>query len=107
VLKYAPLKVQLKQVQGMSKNNNKSSNAKVKTDAPVANDAGSRFEKVFYRYLAWFPILVLPMMVWEMMGTGQYAVGSIVALIHAVLVFRFVQVINLPGIFKRRRPTDA
>lgn len=92
----------------MSNNNNKRS--KVTNSAEVvttANDAGSRFEKVFYRYLAWFPILVLPMMVWEMMGSGQYAVGSIVALIHAVLVFRFVQVINLPGIFKRRRTTDA
>lgn len=89
------------------KNNNKRSHAKAEAETTPANDAGSRFERVFYRYLAWFPILVLPMMVWEMMATGQYGVGSIVALIHAVLVFRFVQVINLPGIFKRRRPTDA
>lgn len=92
----------------MSNNNNKRSKAtNAASVATTTNNAVSRFEKVFYRYLAWFPILVLPMMVWEMMGSGQYAVGSIVALIHAVLVFRFVQVINLPGLFKRRRPTDA
>ncbi|MCD8521655.1 MAG: hypothetical protein LRY66_05165 [Saccharospirillaceae bacterium] len=92
----------------MSNNNNKRSKVTQGAEPQATgNDAGSRFEKVFYRYLAWFPILVLPMMVWEMMGTGQYGVGSIVALIHAVLVFRFVQVINLPGLFKRRRPTDA
>ena len=102
MLKYAPLKVQLKQVQGMSKNNNKSSNAKVKTDAPVANDAGSRFEKVFYRYLAWFPVLVLPMLVVEMFKAGDYAIGGIIGVMHAILVFRFVQVMNIGQWFKKK-----
>ncbi len=46
------------------KNNNKRSHAKADAETTPANDAGSRFERVFYRYLAWFPILVLPMMVW-------------------------------------------
>ena len=63
---------------------------------------GSRFERVFYRYFAWFPILTLPMLVWDLMAAGDIAPGLIIGLIHAVLVFRFVSVNNGPSWFRRK-----
>ncbi|KZZ07223.1 MULTISPECIES: hypothetical protein [Thalassolituus] len=62
----------------------------------------TRFERVFFRYIAWFPILTLPMLVWELMETGQMGMGLIIGLVHAVLVFRFVSVNNVPGWFKKK-----
>ncbi|MEC7546958.1 MAG: hypothetical protein VX474_04560 [Pseudomonadota bacterium] len=62
----------------------------------------TRFERVFFRYVAWFPILTLPMLVWELMETGQTGMGLIIAIVHAVLVFRFVSVNNVPGWFKKK-----
>jgi len=62
----------------------------------------TRFERIFFRYLAWFPILVLPMLVWELIGDGQTGMGVIIAIIHAILVFRFVSVNNVPGWFKKK-----
>lgn len=73
-------------------------------ETPATNQATTRFERVFYRYLAWFPIIVLPVLVVDMFGSGQYAVGGIVALIHVVLVFRFVQVVNVPALFRKKAP---
>ncbi|WP_229815800.1 hypothetical protein [Bacterioplanes sanyensis] len=70
------------------------------------NPASTAFERVFYRYIAWFPILILPAMVWDMMASGQHAMGVIVALIHAVLVFRFVQVVNVAGWFGKNKTAD-
>jgi len=64
---------------------------------------GSRFEKIFYRYLAWFPILVLPVLVVEMLQAGDYAVAGIIGVMHAVLVFRFVQVVNVGGWFRFKK----
>lgn len=82
----------------------KKTEKKVVSEAPVEdkNPAISRFEKVFYRFFAWFPILVLPAMVWDMMAAGDYAMGGIIGFIHAVLVFRFVTVVNVAGWFKRK-----
>ena len=62
----------------------------------------TRFERVFFRYIAWFPILTLPMLVWELMETAQMGMGLIIGLVHAVLVFRFVSVNNVPGWFKKK-----
>ena len=71
-----------------------------------ANDVAptSRFEKVFYRYLAWFPILILPLLVVDMLKAGDYAVGGIIGVMHAILVFRFVQVVNVGSWFKKKSP---
>ncbi|MFC3679294.1 hypothetical protein [Bacterioplanoides pacificum] len=70
------------------------------------NPAISRFESVFYRFFAWFPILVLPAMVWDMMAAGDYVMGGIIGFVHAILVFRFVTVVNLPGLFKRKQTAE-
>ena len=82
----------------------KKAEKKVVAEAPVEdkNPAISRFEKVFYRFFAWFPILVLPAMVWDMMVAGDYAMGGIIGFIHAILVFRFVTVVNVASWFKRK-----
>ncbi|MDF1763527.1 MAG: hypothetical protein P1U57_08975 [Oleibacter sp.] len=61
----------------------------------------SRFERVFYRYLAWFPILVLPVLVWNLYLAGEFAPAAIIALIHIVLVFRFVSVNRVPEWFSK------
>lgn len=66
------------------------------------NPAISRFESVFYRFFAWFPILVLPAMVWEMFSSGDYGMGAVIAFIHAILVFRFVTVVKFPKLFKSK-----
>lgn len=66
--------------------------------------SGNGFERFFYRYLAWFPLLVMPMLVVELMSDGQQGFGAVVALIHAVLVFRFVQVVNIPSLFRKKAP---
>ena len=81
----------------------KKTKQKVVTEAPVEdkNPAISRFERVFYRFFAWFPILVLPTMVWDMMTASNYAMGGIIGFIHAVLVFRFMTVVNVAGWFQR------
>ena len=63
----------------------------------------TRFERVFFRYVAWFPILTLPLLVWELLGSGQTGAGLIIGLVHAVLVFRFVSVNNVPGWFRRSK----
>lgn len=63
---------------------------------------GSRFERIFYRYVAWFPILTLPMLVWDLIAAGEMAPGLIIGLVHAVLVFRFVSVNNVPSWFRRK-----
>jgi hypothetical protein len=42
------------------------------------------------------------MLVWELMETGQMGMGLIIGLVHAVLVFRFVSVNNVPGWFKKK-----
>lgn len=65
------------------------------------NPAISRFESVFYRFFAWFPILVLPAMVWDLMMAGDYVMGGIIGFIHAILVFRFVTVVNLHQLMSR------
>lgn len=61
----------------------------------------TRFERIFFRYFAWFPILTLPMMVWDLMEAGDAAIGLIIALVHAVLVFRFVSVNRVPEWFRK------
>ena len=68
------------------------------------SQSGNGFERFFYRYLAWFPLLVMPMLVVELMADGQHGFGAVVALIHAVLVFRFVQVVNIPALFRKKAP---
>lgn len=78
-----------------------------KNTVPAAqsqNAATTGFERFFYRYLAWFPILVMPMLVVELLTDGQYGFGGVVALIHAVLVFRFVQVVNISALFRKKAP---
>ncbi len=65
------------------------------------NQAISRFENFFYRFVAWFPILTLPSIVWEMFAAEDYAPASLIAVMHAVLVFRFVTVAQQQGWFKR------
>ncbi|WP_430460800.1 hypothetical protein ACQUQU_16480 [Thalassolituus sp. LLYu03] len=75
-------------------------NKQAKAETPAANG----FERFFYRYIAWFPLLVMPMLVVELMGDGQHGFGAVVALIHAVLVFRFVQVVNIPALFRKKAP---
>lgn len=62
----------------------------------------TRFERIFFRYFAWFPIITLPAMVWDLMGSGQTGMAMIIGVIHAVLVFRFVSVNDVPGWFKKR-----
>lgn len=66
------------------------------------NPAISRFESVFYRFFAWFPILVLPALVWDLFVSGDYGMGAIIAFIHAILVFRFVTVVKFPRLFKSK-----
>jgi len=84
----------------------KSKKAEKKVEVEVAvddkNPAISRFEKVFYRFFAWFPILVLPAMVWDLMAAGDYGMGGIIGFVHAILVFRFVTVVNVGAWFKRK-----
>ncbi|ASP37854.1 hypothetical protein CHH28_03825 [Bacterioplanes sanyensis] len=75
----------------------------MKNNNNTSNPATSTFERVFYRYIAWFPILVLPALVWEMMASGQQGMGIIIALMHAVLVFRFVQVVDVASWFGKKR----
>jgi hypothetical protein len=36
------------------------------------------------------------------MAQGQTGMGAIIGLVHAVLVFRFVSVNNVPGWFKKK-----
>ena len=86
--------------------NNKNNGGET-TETPAKNAAVSGFEKFFYRYLAWFPILVMPMLVVEVLRDGQYGFGAVVGLIHAVLVFRFVQVVNIASLFRRRTASDS
>jgi fatty-acid desaturase len=66
------------------------------------NKAITSFENFFYRYVAWFPILVLPALVWDMMAEGQTIPAVLIGLMHAVLVFRFVQVVNVAGWFGKK-----
>ncbi|WP_221793204.1 hypothetical protein [Oceanobacter mangrovi] len=67
------------------------------------NQAISSFESFFYRFIAWFPILMLPSLVWEMISSGDYAVGGLIGVMHAVLVFRFVTIANQQQWFKRKK----
>jgi hypothetical protein len=69
------------------------------------NKAISTFEKFFYRYLAWFPILILPMLVVEMFSAGQHVSSALIALMHAVLVFRFFQVVKPNEWFAKKKST--
>jgi len=82
-------------------------NSSETAESPAKNTAVSGFENFFYRYLAWFPILVMPMLVVEVLRDGQYGFGAVVGLIHAVLVFRFVQVVNIASLFRRRTASDS
>ncbi|MDK2778159.1 MAG: hypothetical protein KYX62_10885 [Pseudomonadota bacterium] len=82
----------------------KNNNSAATTGTPQKDLPGSRFERLFYRYLAWFPILVLPLLVVELLGSGDYAAGGIIGVMHAVLVFRFVQVVNIQALFRRKAP---
>lgn len=68
------------------------------------NQAVSSFEKFFYRYIAWFPILVLPALVWEMFSVNDYAPAGLIGVMHAVLVFRFVTIAGQQGWFRKRSP---
>lgn len=70
------------------------------------NKAISSFENFFYRYVAWFPILTLPALVWELFGSGDTAGGAIIGIMHAVLVFRFVQVVDVANWFKKKKPAS-
>lgn len=73
------------------------SNDRQSNDLPT-----TRFERVFFRYVAWFPILTLPMLVWDLLQAGETALGLIIGLIHAILVFRFVSVLRVPEWFRRK-----
>jgi len=68
---------------------------------PTVEQPTTRFERIFFRYFAWFPILTLPLLVWELIGVGDVAIGLIIAGIHAILVFRFVSVNRVPEWFRR------
>ena len=65
---------------------NSAKNAGTQAGADNQSAPTSRFEKIFYRYLAWFPVLVLPMLVVEMFKAGDYAIGGIIGVMHAILV---------------------
>ena len=81
----------------------KKDNKKTKTE----NRAISRFEGFFYRFVAWFPILVLPSLVWEMASAGDYAPAALIGVMHIILVFRFVTIAAekswFGGIFNRKK----
>lgn len=62
----------------------------------------TRFERIFFRYVAWFPIITLPMLVWDLLQAGEMAIGLIIGLIHAILVFRFVSVMRVPEWFRKK-----
>lgn len=70
--------------------------------AKPENKAITSFETFFYRFVAWFPILVLPALVWEMLAAGEMVTGSLIGLMHAVLVFRFVQVVSPQSWFGKK-----
>lgn len=61
----------------------------------------TRFERIFVRYFVWFPVITLPVLVWDLMAQGQTGMGAIIGLVHAVLVCRFVSVNNVSGWFRR------
>ena len=42
------------------------------------------------------------MLVVEMFKAGDYAIGGIIGVMHAILVFRFVQVMNIGQWFKKK-----
>jgi hypothetical protein len=67
------------------------------------NQAISSFENFFYRYVAWFPILVLPALVWEMFSVNDYVPAGLIGVMHAVLVFRLVTIAGQQGWFKKRQ----
>lgn len=71
------------------------------------NKAISTFEKFFYRFVAWFPILVLPLVVVEMFSDGQHVSSLIIAAMHAVLVFRFVQIMKVEGWFSKKKEASS
>lgn len=71
------------------------------TSSKKENKAITSFETFFYRFVAWFPILVLPSLVWEMMNSGDWIGATLIGLMHAILVFRFVQVIAPQKWFNR------
>lgn len=93
----------------MAKKSKKAGHKAVTEETAVAdkNPAISRFERVFYRFFAWFPILILPAMVWDMIASGDYVAGGIIGVMHAILVFRFVTVVNIPGLFKRIKQSTS
>lgn len=70
--------------------------------AKPENKAITSFENFFYRFIAWFPILVLPALVWEMMASGDMVSGGLIGLMHAILVFRFVQVVSPQSWFGKK-----
>lgn len=70
------------------------------------NKAISNFENFFYRYIAWFPILTLPTLVWELFATGETMGGALIGIMHAVLVLRFTQVIDVSKWFQRKKKNE-
>jgi bacteriorhodopsin len=75
-------------------------------DTKKENKAISSFENFFYRYVAWFPILTLPTIVWEMFATGETMGGALIGIMHAVLVLRFTQVIDVSKWFQRKKKNE-
>ena len=71
------------------------------------NKAISNFENFFYRFVAWFPILTLPTLVWELFSSGDTMGGVLIGIMHAVLVFRFVQVVDVANWFKKKKKEPA
>ncbi len=90
----------------MVKKNNKR-HTQTEESPKKENKAISSFENFFYRYVAWFPILTLPTLVWELFSTGETMGGALIGIMHAVLVLRFTQVIDVSRWFSKKRKTAS